>query len=635
MYVIKYEKNKHKKHYLLILLLLIFLLVLVCFIYGCYYIVSNAPYFDRNNLHLKQATILLDNKGNEIIRLGNENRELIKYSELPQSLIDAIVATEDSRFFQHNGFDIVRFSKATYLHLSGDKGAGGASTLTMQISKNLFTSNESEGIEGIIRKFTDIYLSMFKIEANLSKEEIFEIYVNSNYLGSNAYGVEMASWIYFGKSVKDLTLAESALIAGLFNAPSDYDPYIHPYEATKRRNEVLNLMYKHGYIDYDQLIDGYSINVSSLLIKRDNNSNPYQGFIDTVVNEVIEDTGLNPYQVPMIINTTMDRTINDAINTVMNNKNNFKDDVIQAGLAVTSTLDGSIMGIGNGRNRTGALQYNYATMIKRQPGSSIKPFMDYGPYFEFGGGTPDDIIVDEPFSYTNGIAIKNAYNDYVGPITIKTALADSRNIPALKIFLSLDRNKISDYVHGFNIDYGKNLYESASIGAFEGVSPLIMSAAYGAYARGGIYIKPYSYKSIIYRDNNELLEKNIEKRKVCSEQTAIYINDILSYAVKTSKIFGTLEVGKTEVAGKTGTTTISKTTIENLGLNEYAVMDSWGCMYSSKYSVGLWYGYDKVTKKNHMVPVDASLGRRRILKKLAKIIYTDDSKLITSLIEKK
>lgn len=632
VYIVKKKNNKPRKkhHFFVILTFLFFVCIITSIALGVNYIVTNAPTFDKRNLYMSQASILLDKNGKEITRLGLEDREIVTYNELPQVLIDAIVATEDSRFFQHQGFDLIRFSKAVFDHLNGNTDAGGASTITMQISKQVFTSNVAIGIEGIIRKLTDIYLSMFQIEKNYTKEEILEIYVNYPFLGSHSYGVEMACQNYFGKSVREINLAEAALIAGLFNAPSDIDPNVNLYNATKRRNEVLNLMYKHGYITEEQLNDALNISVSSMLIKKSSGVNKYQSFIDTVTEEIIKDKGISPYNVPMIIQTTLDTSVQDAVNNVMNNSKNFKDDVIQAGMVITSTADGSILAIGGGRNRTGARQYNYATQIKRQPGSSIKPFMDYGPYFEFNGGTPNDIILDAPYTYSDGTQIVNAMRDYKGYITIKQALSDSRNIPALKVFQQVDKTNIANYVHSFGIDYGSNLYESAAVGAFEGVSPLQMSAAYGAYARGGYYIEPYSYTRITYRDNNEVEEKTYKKEKVCSEQTAKYINEILTYAIKYGKILGTLDVGNAEVAGKTGTTTISRSKTEALGISEYAVRDSWACIYTHDYSVALWYGYANETSEYYMLNIDATLGRRRIMKKLAKLLITNDKKLLTS-----
>ena len=622
-------KKKRKKHVVLKIILLIIILAFLAFFGFCYFIVDNAPLFNQSNLYAKESTIILDKNNKEVIRLGEENRELVKFSDLPQVLVDAIIATEDSRFYQHNGFDLIRFLKASYGHASGNDQAGGASTITMQLSKNYFTSTEAEGIEGVIRKFTDIYMAVFQIEKTYSKEEIVELYVNSPYLGGGTYGVEMASKAFFGKSVRDLSLPEAALIAGLFNAPASNDPYNNIDNANVRKNQVLELMYRHGYLSEEQMLDAKSIKVESLLDLDKENSNAYQDFIDTLAAEILDETGLDPYVTPMIVYSTLDPFVQDAVNSAMNNKNNFKDSVIQAGIAVTDTESGAILGIGAGRNKTGARQYNFATMIARHPGSIIKPFMDYGPLMEFNGATPQTILLDTPYTYSNGTPLYDADRQYMGAMTLKEALAQSRNIPALRAFQEVDKNKIIDYVHSFGIDYGKELYESASIGAFNGVSPLTMSAAYGAYARGGYYIEPYSYTKIIYRDNGEEYNKNIKKYKVCSEQTAKYINDILVYAINKGAL-GTLDKKSTEVAGKTGTSTVGAQAIKEHRMDPSAIMDSWACAYTREYSVALWYGYDEMSHDYYMIPLDGTLGRRRIMKKLSKVLFQTNSKLVTS-----
>ena len=622
-------KKKKKRHVLLKLFLVLVILMFLAAGAFASYIVLKAPDFDIKNLYTKESTVLLYNDETEFARLGTENRELVKYSELPQVFIDAIIATEDSRSFQHNGFDLARFLKASVGQIEGNSGAGGASTITMQLSKNFFTSTESKGIQGILRKFTDIYMSVFKIEKKYSKEEILEFYVNAQYLGANSYGVKMASLNYFGKPIGDLTLPEAALLAGLFNAPTAYDPYNNIESAEMRKNQVLDLMYKHGYINEEQLKDAKSITVASLLDENKENGNAYQDFIDTLVEEVIEETGLNPYSTPMVIYTTMDPKIQTTVNKIMNNSKNFKDKVIQAGIAITSSENGSILAIGAGRNKSGVRQYNFATMISRHPGSSIKPFMDYGPLFEFNGANPSTLIDDSPYTYSNGTPINDADRTYRGMMTIKEALAQSRNIPALKAFQQVDKSKIESYVHSFGIDYGDELYESASIGAFNGVSPLELSAAYGAYARGGYYIKPYAYTKIIYRDSNEEYNKNVKKTKVCSETTAKYINDILIYTINQGAL-GNIDHAKTEVAGKTGTSTIGSEKIKKEKMDPSAIMDSWAAMYSKEYSVAIWYGYDIVSHKYYMVPLDGTIGRRTIAAKISKVIFQTNSKLITS-----
>ena len=623
------NKKKKKRHILLKLILVLIILVFVSICGFAGYIVYNAPDFDIKNLYTKESTILLYDDKTEFARLGEENRELAHYDELPEVLIDAIIATEDARFYQHDGFDIKRFVKATFGHLEGNSGAGGASTISMQLSKNFFTSNETQGIQGIIRKFTDIYMSIFKIEKKYTKEEILEYYVNAQFLGANSYGVKMAARNYFGKEVSDLSLPESALIAGLFNAPSSYDPFQNLEAAEQRKNQVLDLMYRHEYISENQLNDAKRITVDSLLDKTKEYSNEYQDFIDTVVNEVIEETGQNPYVTPMVIYTTMDAKIQKSVNKIMNNNKNFKDKTIQTGIAITSSENGSVVAIGAGRNKNGVRQFNFATMINRHPGSSIKPFMDYGPLIEFNGATPNTTIVDEPYTYSNGISINNADRTFAGTMTIKEALAQSRNVPALKAVQQVSKSKIAKYVHGFGINYGKELYESAAIGAFNGVSPLELSAAYGAYARGGYYIKPYSYTKIVYRDSGEEYTKNIKKEKVCSPQTAKYINEILVYAVNNGAV-GNIDRARTEVAGKTGMSTVGAEAIRKYRIDPSTIMDSWSSMYSREYSVSIWYGYDKISHKHYMTPWDGIAGRRLLSAKLSKVLFQTNSKLVTS-----
>ena len=230
------------------------------------YIYLNAPEFNRDLLYKKESTNIYDSKGNLIATIGSEKRQIVSYEELPEVLIDAIIATEDSRFFEHNGLDLPRFIKASYYYLIGSN-AGGASTLTMQVSKNTYTNNESTGIKGLIRKFTDIYLSKFKIEKNYSKKEIIEFYVNAPYLGSGNYGVAMATKNYFNKDVNDINLVEAATIAGLFQAPSAYDPRINKDEANKRKNEVISLMLRHGYITKEIAESAINTHVENLLSK--------------------------------------------------------------------------------------------------------------------------------------------------------------------------------------------------------------------------------------------------------------------------------------------------------------------------------------------------------------------------------
>lgn len=342
------------KIFLIVLLSLVIVGILGIVAFAIY-IVGTAPDFNPDNLLKKDSTVLYDSNGEIITKLGTQKREKVEYEQLPQVLIDAIVATEDSRFFQHNGFDAARFIKASASQLIGH-GGGGASTLTMQISKNAYTDTVSSGFEGIKRKFTDIYLSIFKIEKQYTKQDILEFYVNSYYMGAGAYGVQQASLTYFNKPISEINLAEAAMLAGMFQSPDAYDPYINPKSTESRRQTVLYLMERHGYITSEEREIASKLTVDDIVKKSTNSTNDYQGFIDTVVAEVKERTGINPYTTPMLIYTTMDRSKQDYINDIVEGRNkNYKweNDVVQAGIVMLKSSTGDIVAVGAGRNKKG------------------------------------------------------------------------------------------------------------------------------------------------------------------------------------------------------------------------------------------------------------------------------------------
>ena len=591
------------------LLLMFFFIGTICafvgFILFCTYIVKNAPVFNPDNTVVKDATRLFDKDGIEFARLGEENREKIEYEELPEILINAIIATEDARFFQHNGFDLPRFMKAMVGQLTGNSSAGGASTLTMQVSKNSFTllgaKDESEK-DSLIRKFTDIYLSIFKIEKNYTKQQILQIYVNTYCLGGNIYGVEQASLIYFGKHAKDLNLSEAAIIAGLFQSPNAYNPITKPDNAAKRRHTVLYLMVRHGYITQKEADIAESIPVEDLVRKGSSvTDNQYQGYIDTVVKEVKDDTGNNPYTVPMDIYTNLDRKKQDVINNAMNgNVFYWENNNVDAGISVLNTKTGAIVAVGTGRNTSAAGLLNNATQIKKQIGSTAKPLYDYGPAVEYNNMSPANLLVDEPYSYTNGPSVSNHDAAFEGLMTARYALGSSRNIPALKVFQSVKKSQIVEFSRNLGLSPEADAYtlhEAHAIGGYTGESPLTVSAAYAAFANGGYYNKPYSYTKIVYRETNEKYEKKKVNRRAMSEATAYIVQDMLcttkdySWAVAN---YG--NIGYT-YAAKTGTSNFSEDTKKTYGLAADAINDSWMVGITDEYTLALWYGYEKINSK--------------------------------------
>ena len=647
-------KNKPKQKkivntILIIILSLGILVMLAGIVFMIYIAISSNPKFDAEKLDSSEPTVLYDINGEEYAKLGSEMRDKVTYEQLPEVLVDAIVATEDSRFFQHNGFDAPRFLRASIGQVFGNSDAGGASTLSMQVVKNSLTSSIATGLDGVIRKFQDIYLSIFKLEKNYTKEQIIEFYVNNHGLGGNVYGVSQAARVYFNKDVEDLNLAEASIIAGMFQAPNAYRPVEEEnLEAvTKRRDTVLYLMERHGYITEEEKELASSISVESLVnynAEADTSGNSeYQGYIDTVVAEVEDKIGQNPYTVSMQIYTNLDRDKQDGLNRVMNGeKYNWVNDVIQSGVTVLDSESGKILAIGAGRNKTGVNTLNFATSdtIRRQPGSTAKPLFDYGPLIEynnastFGYNDGNDnyrMFVDEPYSYSTGQEINNWDGKFMGNMTTRRALSLSRNIPALKAFQQVDNAKIIEFVQKLGIEpeieNGK-IHEAHALGAFTGVNSLDMAGAYAAFSNGGYYNEPYSVSKVVINNTGEEYTHESEKTKAMEDSTAFMITSILDDTSITGG--GAMD----RVAMKTGTTNFDEATRERLGMADDAIRDSWVVGYTTKTVIAMWYGYEKtnadlVSQGYYFHNLSGTVQRDRLFTAIANEVFEDNKEEFT------
>ena len=626
-------KSKKKKKAIINILLIFFLIcgiaTIIAFTLFLGYIKSVAdPLFEKTNLNTKEMTILYDKEGREFARLGSEKREKVTYDKLPEVLIDAIIATEDSRYFLHNGFDAPRFVKASIGQVLGNSSAGGASTLSMQVVKNSFTDADvNSGVAGIVRKFEDIYLAVFKLEKNYSKEEIIEFYVNNHFLGGNVYGVQEASQAYFGKNVEQLSLTESALLAGMFKSPNAYRPTTNPEQAAARRQTVLRLMLKHGYITQEEYDEANAIPIETLVNPRiEESTNVYQGYIDTVVAEVKDKYRVNAYTTSLKIYTELDRGKQDAVNRVFNGQSAYytwPNEVLQSGVAVINTQTGAVNAIGAGRHRTGINSFNFATQINRQPGSTAKPLFDYGPLMEYNNastfGYNDNgkykTFLDAPYSYSNGKSISNWDNSYRGALTLRQSLALSRNIPALKAFQMVDKAKTIEFVTSLGIKpeiENGSLHEAHSIGAFTGVSPLEMVAAYAAFGNGGYYNEPYTVNKILYRSTGKEEAHQENKKQAMSDSTAYMIASVLQDVQLNGNLGGNLP----GIARKTGTTNYDDATVAKYGLAGDAIRDSWCIGFSTQTAMSMWYGYDIISREYYMHNVSSSVDKDKLFRAL-------------------
>ena len=639
-------KRNGKKNFILITLISLGIIVASAILAFALFIIITSPDFVPQELYNKEATVIYANDGvTEIARMGNENVELVTYDDLPEVLIDALIATEDSRFYQHNGFDAARFFKATMGQLAG-RDAGGASTLSMQLMKNRFNGSESAGISGIIRKFKDIYMAVFKLEAVYTKEEIIEFYLNSQWLagGSTNYtsitGVEQGSRYFFGKSVSDLSLAEASLLVGMFNNPSYYNPYTNKEAASERRSVVLGLMVRHGYITDEEREFAENIPVESLLVDRSKEkASNYQAFIDFLVYQVEQETGDNPFYTSMAIYSTLDPNIQDTLNQLENGDlYKFSDDKIQYGMAITDVHNGAITALSPGRNyvaqglnrAVGKDNYLSNRAIKRQIGSTAKPIFDYGPYIEFLHGSTGTIFIDEPWNYSSGGEVVNAQRNYTGLITMRTALVQSRNIPALQAFQQVAKEvgtgKIAEFAKNLGMKFDGDLYESAALGGLEVGDPLTMSAAYAAFARGGYYIEPYSFTKVVYLETEQEYTHAVEKTKVMSDTTAYMITDMLVSAGR-ANVGGNFTISGTDIGAKTGTTSIDYDSAKRLGISSAATPDHWLMVFSPDYCIGLWHGYDQLEYKgSYLNSINGTIAKKAIVTSVARKIFKTNSK---------
>ncbi|RPJ95707.1 PBP1A family penicillin-binding protein [Rummeliibacillus sp. TYF005] len=568
---------------------------------------AQAPKLDEELLKDPVSSKFFDNNGKVFYTMGDQEREHVAYEDIPTSMRDAIIATEDSRFFQHHGIDFVRLGGAVLANFRFGFGSQGGSTLTQQVIKNSFLNNGKT----LKRKAQEAYLAV-QLEREYSKEEIFEMYFNKVLMSGRIYGFGTAAKFFYGKNLKDLTLAQQALLAGMPQAPNAYNPFKNPDRAEKRRNIVLGLMYQHKKITKEQMEAAKKVDVAEGLLpenkRKTASSSKYDAFIDVVLKELEENGDEKALADGVNVYTTLDTSAQKIVEKTMNNDANFPTKDIQAGLSVIDTETGAIVAVGGGRDYGPERGFNYAeALTNRQPGSTMKPLMDYGPAIENLKWSTGQTIVDEPMTYTGtNQQINNFDHQYKGTITIRQALYNSRNIPAVKTFKEVGADKAKSFVKNLGIN-ASNVTESDAIGGGKiNLSPIEMAGAYAAFGNNGIYTKPHAIKKIVYRDGKTAKSYTPDPVPAMSDYTAYMVTDMLRDVV--SSKFGAsgtaAGIAGLDVAGKTGTTNYSSDDFSKWGLPESSVPDSWFAGYTSKYSIAVWSGYT-----NYKNPITTSAER--------------------------
>ncbi|PEW94256.1 penicillin-binding protein [Bacillus cereus] len=602
----KEEKPKKKGSFFkkfLIGCLLLGIVGLVAGVSAFFVMVKDAPKLDKSKLVNPLSTKFLDKNGNFFYEYGAEKRTHVTYDQIPKVIESAFLATEDARFYKHDGIDFKRTGMAIMENVTGGFGSQGGSTITQQVVKNYFLTMDKTAK----RKVQEWYLS-YKLEQQYSKHEILEMYLNKINLGNRSYGISTAAKKYYGKDLKDIQLHEAAMLAGLPQGPNIYDPTKEENveRATKRRNIVLSLMNRHGYITKQEMNDAMQIPVTQgLLPSSEVTEMKYQAFLDAVVKEVEKEyPDVNIGSDGLTIHTTLDQDAQDYADKIMDgNLIKYPDDQFQGSFVFMDTQSGEVRAIGAGRKESKSTfkGHNMATDLKRQVGSTMKPVFDYGPAVENLQWSTYHQLNDSDYTYSDGTKIKNATGSYKGDVSLREALKKSLNIPALKTAQAVGLNKSKDFAEGLGMTFKEGkVYESTAIGSNDS-SPLELAGAYAAFGNDGVYNKPHFVKEVIFPDGKKKSFKPKEQRAM-HDYTAYMITDVLRDVVKPGSggTGPTAYVSGVDVAGKTGTQNFDKSVIKKYGIPDDANRDSWFAGYTPQYTMTVWTGYEKDGPENYI-----------------------------------
>ncbi|RIW33113.1 PBP1A family penicillin-binding protein [Bacillus salacetis] len=562
------------------------------------YYASKAPKLDESLLKDPIASEIYDMNGDLITTVGTEQRDYVNYDQIPPLMEDAILATEDNRFYKHNGIDLIRLGGAVIANVTNGFGSEGASTLTQQVIKGSFLTPEKT----LERKAQEAWLAV-KLEQDYTKQEIFEMYFNKVYMSSGINGFGTAATHYFGKELKDLELHEAALLAGMPQSPNNYNPFDYPEKAEKRRNIVLSLMNQHGKITKEEMEKAQAVPVTDSLVseetREERSVDKYEAFVDVVIDEVAELGDYNLFTDGLKVYTTVDPNAQQRVEAILAGEaidfaypDRFEE-IMQAGITLLDTKTGEIRAIGGGRgygeeNKRG---FNFAADAKRQPGSTIKPLLDYGPAIENLKWSTYHQIKDEPYQYTDtDININNWDKRFKGNISIREALWDSRNVPAVKALQEVGLEEGGDFLRGLGINF-ENTFEAYALGGTPGVNSIQMAGAYAAFGNGGVYNKPHSVTKIVLRDGETEVNVDPEPKTAMKDYTAYMITDMLKDVLKPGATGVYANVPGLAMAGKSGTTNYTDEDRSKYNVAANEAPDSWFVGYTTNYTASVWTGY--------------------------------------------
>lgn len=568
-----------------------------------------APELTEDELRGSMASIVYDNQGQEIYETSQNERRIVKEDEISQLTFDAVTSIEDQRFMQHNGIDPRRIIGSLIANIKAGGISQGGSTLTQQLVKLSAFSTKSED-QTYKRKIQEMILAL-QLERNYTKKEIFEFYINKVYMANGVYGMGTAAEVYYGTSLNNLGLPQTALLAGMVQAPNNYNPYTNPENAKERRDLVLSEMLENGKIsqaDYEAAVNTPIDAGLQPLEENREKENTVNQVVDSYIQQVAEDVkaaGYDMWSDGLKIYTHLDMDTQNYITELLNDPNGayFQDSEVQAAASIVDTKTGHIVALFGGRNQTEALSLNRATQLNRSVGSSIKPLSDYGPAIEHLNISPATGVKDEPYRYSSGDPINNWDRQHQGLITMRQALAESRNIPALKVFQAVGAEKVNDFLNNLDISLnkGQGVYESNSIGGE--ISPLKLSAAFAAVGNYGEYNEPKAVDYFLTL-NNEKVEVSGESRQAMRESTAYILTDMMK-SVFTEGLSAPYHNGAIIEAGKSGTTNYTDDQIARFNIPSGAAPDRWMSGFTTDYAISVWMGYDNPNSPNGYITESA------------------------------
>lgn len=574
-----------------------------------FYYVSKAPSLSESKLVATTSSKIYDNKNQLIADLGSERRVNAQANDIPTDLVKAIVSIEDHRFFDHRGIDTIRILGAFLRNLQSNSLQGG-STLTQQLIKLTYFSTSTSD-QTISRKAQEAWLAI-QLEQKATKQEILTYYINKVYMSNGNYGMQTAAQNYYGKDLNNLSLPQLALLAGMPQAPNQYDPYSHPEAAQDRRNLVLSEMKNQGYISAEQYEKAVNTPITDGLQSLKSASN-YPAYMDNylkeVINQVEEETGYNLLTTGMDVYTNVDQEAQKHLWDIYNTDEYvaYPDDELQVASTIVDVSNGKVIAQLGARHQSSNVSFgiNQAVETNRDWGSTMKPITDYAPALEYGVyDSTATIVHDEPYNYPGtNTPVYNWDRGYFGNITLQYALQQSRNVPAVETLNKVGLNRAKTFLNGLGIDYPSIHYSNAiSSNTTEsnkkyGASSEKMAAAYAAFANGGIYHKPMYINKIVFSDGSEK-EFSDAGTRAMKETTAYMMTEMM----KTVLTYGTgrgAYLPWLPQAGKTGTSNYTDEEIEKYIKNTgYVAPDEMFVGYTRKYSMAVWTGYS-----NRLTPI--------------------------------